>query len=275
MSAKPVQLSPQQARRIALGAQGFGQPRPSGRVDRRHLRKVLDHIGLIQIDSVNVLVRSQELPLFARLGPHDRSLIPSATKARVIPVQHLKAPTPTEHDAHRELLEMAARSVGLGTVRDIADYFRIKPTIAKPRIDELVEAGRLIPASMHGSAQRLFVHADARTPRSIDARALLSMFDPVVWFRPRAEWLFDFHYRIEIYTPAPQRKYGYYVLPFLLGDRLVARVDVKADRANETLLVPGAFAEQHADPKVVAPALADELGQMANWLGLENIRVGT
>jgi uncharacterized protein len=387
MSAKPVQLSPQQARRIALGAQGFGQPRPSGRVDRRHLRKVLDHIGLIQIDSVNVLVRSQELPLFARLGSHDRSLIPSATKAgdlfeywgheaahvrtehhrlwrwkmerslsgpwrsaeellkkrrgyveevfqrvvadgpvaagelsertekkgswwdwdhaklaleylfmcgrvtatrrpndfarlydlpeRVIPAQHLNAPTPTEHEAHRELLEMAARSIGVGTIRDIADYFRIKPTIAKPRIDELVETGRLIPASMHGSAQRLFVHADARTPRSMDARALLSMFDPVVWFRPRAEWLFDFHYRIEIYTPAPQRKYGYYVLPFLLGDRLVARVDVKADRANGTLLVPGAFAEQHADPKVVAPALADELGQMANWLGLENIRVGT
>jgi uncharacterized protein YcaQ len=193
---------------------------------------------------------------------------------RVIPAEHLKARTPSEHDAHRELLDIAARAVGVGTARDIADYFRIKFGVAKPRIDELVESGRLVPAVVEGSPQKVFVHADARVPRSVDARALLSMFDPVVWFRPRAEWLFDFHYRIEIYTPAPQRRYGYYVLPFLLGDRLVARVDLKADRANGTLLVPGAFAEHHADPRVVAPALAEELREMAGWLNLERIHVG-
>jgi uncharacterized protein YcaQ len=193
---------------------------------------------------------------------------------RVIPAEHLRARTPSVHDAHRELLDIAGRAVGVGTARDIADYFRIKFGVAKPRIDELVESGRLVPAVVQGSTQKVFVHADARVPRSVDARALLSMFDPVVWFRPRAEWLFDFHYRIEIYTPAPQRKYGYYVLPFLLGDRLVARVDLKADRANGTLLVPGAFAEQHVDPKLVAPALAEELREMAGWLNLERIRVG-
>jgi uncharacterized protein YcaQ len=387
MGATPVQLSLAQARRIALAAQGFATPRPTGRTDRRHLRKVLDHIGLIQIDSVNVLVRSQELPLFSRLGSHDRTLIPSATKAgelfeywgheaahvrtehhrlwrwkmeqsvsgpwrsaeellkkrrsyvdevfqrvvaegpvaagelsertekkgawwdwdhaklaleylfmtgrltatrrpndfarlydlpeRVIPSEHLNAPSPTEHDAHRELLDMAGRAVGVGTARDIADYFRLKFTTAKPRIDELVESGRLLPAVVGGSRHKVYVHAEARLPRSVEARALLSMFDPVVWFRPRAEWLFDFHYRIEIYTPAERRKYGYYVLPFLLGDRLVARVDLKADRANGTLLVPGVFGEDHADPKSVAPALAEELSVMAQWLNLDSIRVGT
>ncbi|MFN5605063.1 MAG: DNA glycosylase AlkZ-like family protein, partial [Actinomycetes bacterium] len=194
---------------------------------------------------------------------------------RVIPAAHLNASTPSVHDAQRELLDIAGRSVGVGTARDIADYFRIKFAVAKPRIDELVESGRLLPAVVHGSKHKVFVHADARSPSSVDARALLSMFDPVVWFRPRAEWLFDFHYRIEIYTPESRRKYGYYVLPFLLGDQLVARVDLKADRANGTLLVPGAFTEHHADPKVVAVALAAELREMATWLNLENIRVGT
>jgi uncharacterized protein YcaQ len=387
MADKPMQLSLEQARRIALAAQGFANPRPTGRTDRRHLRKVLDHVGLIQIDSVNVLVRSQELPLFSRLGSHDRSLIPSATKAgelfeywgheathvrtehhrlwrwkmeqsvhgpwrsaeellkrrrgyveevfqrvvaegplaagdlsertekkgswwdwdhaklaleylfmcgrltatrrvndfarlydlpeRVIPAEYLRAPTPSAHDAQRELLDIAGRSVGVGTVRDIADYFRLKTTVAKPRIDELVESGRLLPAVVHGSNQKVFVHAEARLPRVVEARALLSMFDPVVWFRPRAEWLFDFHYRIEIYTPASQRRYGYYVLPFLLGDQLVARVDLKADRTNGTLLVPGAFAEKGVDPKIAAPALAEELREMADWLNLDSIRVGT
>ena len=118
------------------------------------------------------------------------------------------------------------------------------------------------------------MHVDAKTPRAIEARALLSMFDPIVWNRPRAEKLFDFRYRIEIYTPAEKRVYGYYVLPFLLGDQLVARVDLKADRHNATLLVPGIFAEENTDKKTTANALAEELRLMASWLGLEKIVVG-
>jgi uncharacterized protein YcaQ len=192
----------------------------------------------------------------------------------VIPQQYLRARTPSVHDAQRELLDIGARSLGVATAKDIADYFRIKPALARPRIDELVESGVLLPTTIENSKEKWFIHRDTRTPRAVNAQALLSMFDPVVWNRPRAENLFDFHYRIEIYTPAAKRKYGYYVLPFLYGDRLVARVDLKADRHNNTLLVPGIFSESHADKKEVAGGLADELRLMAQWLGLANIKVG-
>jgi uncharacterized protein YcaQ len=138
----------------------------------------------------------------------------------------------------------------------------------------MVESGALLPTIIENSKEKWFIHRDTRTPRAVNAQALLSMFDPVVWNRPRAENLFDFHYRIEIYTPAAKRRYGYYVLPFLYGDRLVARVDLKADRHNNTLLVPGIFSESHADKKEVAGGLADELRLMAQWLGLANIKVG-
>ncbi len=372
-----VELSASQARRVALHAQGFGSKRPTGRVDRRHLRKVLDHLGLIQIDSVNVLVRSQELPLFARLGAHPRDLIPKATAAgelfeywvheachvpveqrplygwmmeahprwqkmrefaaerpelissvldrlqsdgplvasdlemrdrpkgqwwdwddgkyalehlfrtgevaavrrpndfarmydlaeRVIPAEVLNAPRPTEHDAKKELLVMAAKYHGVGTAADLTDYHRLAHT--RTLLAELVEEGRLLSASVDGWTKPAYMHPDARVPRWIRARALLSPFDPVVWFRDRAERLFGFHYRIEIYVPQPKRIYGYYVLPFLLGEELVGRVDLKADRKAGRLLVQGAFGEPGIDEAYVSSELRAELDLMATWLGLE------
>ena len=376
------------AKRIALAAQGFSTPRPTGRVDRRHLRKVLDHVGLIQIDSVNVVVRSQELPLFSRLGNHPRSLIPDATKdgelfeywcheashlpvamhplvrwrmeqakrgemwgglvraaknhpsllneirdrvlndgplvasdvktqsgpkgswwdwdtgkalleylfwageitarrrphdfARVyhaphdvIPSDILNARTPTEEDARRELVLLAAKSVGIGTVSDLADYHRQKPTRIRGIVSELVKEGKLEQVRVDGWRDAAFTLPDVARPRSVGARALLSPFDSLVWCRPRIERLFNFPYRTEIYTPAAKRIYGYYVLPFLLGESLVARVDVKADRKERVLLVPGAYSEPGVDLSYVASELMDELKLMAAWLGLESVRVGT
>ncbi len=340
--AQSAVISRSQARRIALAAQGFNDARPKGRADRRHLRRVVGRMGLIQIDSVNVLVRSQELPLFARLGPHPRSLIADATAAhelfefnvheachvpvelhpnlrwymaqdhrwgavarirreqphliddvlarvrhegplvagdlqqrvgpkgpwwdwddgkialehlmhagtvtavrrasdfarvydlteRVIPERILALPTADEHDARKNLLELAARHHGIGTVEDLADYHRQKTVRCRPLIGELVEEGRLIPTTVEGWTKPAYLHPLAARPRRVSARALLSPFDPVVWFRDRALRLFGFHYRIEIYVPKPKRQYGYYVLPFLLGDELVARVDLKADRGD-------------------------------------------
>ena len=343
-------------------------------------------MGVIQIDSVNVLVRSQELPVFSRLGAHRRDLIPSATAQgelfeywaheaahvptrdhrlwrwkmersqhgpwqsarsllkrrpsfvdevlqrvardgsitaadlqerrgpkgswwdwddgkialeylfmcgqltatrrardfarvydlpeRIIPAQHLRTRTPSAADAQRELVDKATRSLGVGTVYDIADYFRLDSKDVKPRIAELVEAGRISPVTVDGWRDVAYVHADARRPRRVDARALVSMFDPVVWNRKRAERLFDFHYRIEIYTPAPKRRFGYYVLPFVLGDTLVGRVDLKADRAAGSLLVHGVFGEPGVDKASVVAALRDELTDMAEWLELDDVVVG-
>jgi uncharacterized protein YcaQ len=378
-----VTLSNAQAKRIALCAQGFADPRPTGRVDRRHLRRVLDRIGLLQIDSVNVLVRSQELPLFARLGPHPRSLIDDAIrdgelfeywvheaslvpisqyhlyrwrmrepfpwpgfrrrvqqqgeyieqvyqrvvdegplvasdlKARVgkkgtwwdhddgktalealfylgritarrrphdfarvydlpermIPVEALTQPVLSEHEARKELLVLAAKYHGIGTLQDLADYHRLMPTACKGPLAELVEEGRLLPATVREWDRPAYLHPAARLPRRIGARALLSPFDPVVWTRGRALRMFGFHYRIEIYTPIPKRQYGYYVLPFLLGDELVGRVDLKADRANRALLVQSAWAEPRVDAREVAAELIEELRLMAFWLELDRIEV--
>ncbi len=372
-----VELSRAEARRLALGAQGFTDPRPTGRIDRRHLRRVVDRMGLIQIDSVNVLVRSQELPLFARLGPHPRSLIHDATRhgdlfefwvheachvpielhpfqrwamtdhprwtslrrwaaerrslvdnvldrvrsegpivasdlamrdrpkgtwwdwddgkralehlfrtgevaarrrpndfarlydlaERMIPADVLALPGPPAHEAKKELLVRAAKHHGVGTAADLTDYHRLAHT--RTLLAELVEEGRLVPASVEGWSQAAFTHPDATIPRRVSARALLSPFDPVVWNRDRIERLFGFHYRIEIYVPAAKRRYGYYVLPFLLGDELVARVDLKADRASATLLVQSAFGETGIDEQYVAGELAAELTSMAQWLGLD------
>jgi uncharacterized protein YcaQ len=378
-------LSTAQARRLALAAQGFNDPRPTGRVDRRHFRRVIGRMGLIQIDSVNVLVRSQELPLFARLGPHPRTLIDDATRdgelfeywvhvashapvslhpylrwrmadhhhyraiarleqrrpgflgevldrirsdgpvvagdldervgpkgawwdwddgkvalealfqrgevaavrrpndfarlydlaERVIPTEVLAVPTPPESDARKELLVLAARHHGVGTLEDLTDYHRQKNAPCKPLVRELVEEGRLLDASVEGWNRPALLHPDAVTPRRVEARALLTPFDPVVWNRDRAHRLFDFDYKIEIYVPKPKRRYGYYVLPFLLGDRLVGRVDLKADRARSVLLVPGVYAEPGVDTGSTAEALGVELRSMATWLGLEaGIEVG-
>jgi len=372
-----AELSNAQARRLALGAQGFNDPRPTGRVDRRHLRRVVDRMGLIQIDSVNVLVRSQELPLFARLGPHPRTLIDDATRhgdlfefwvheachvpielhplqrwamqghvrwkslrswasandrlvanvldrvrsdgpivasdlemrdrpkgawwdwddgklalehlfrtgevaarrrpndfarlydlaERVIPADVLAQPGPPEHDAKKELLVRAARHHGVGTASDLTDYHRLSHT--RTLLAELVEEGRLLPVAVEGWSKPAFLHPDAVLPRRVSARALLSPFDPVVWNRDRIERLFGFRYRIEIYVPAAKRRYGYYVLPFLLGDELVARVDLKADRADRRLLVQSAFGEPGVDQEYVAAQLSQELESLAGWLGLD------
>lgn len=379
-------LSLAAARRIALAAQGFDSPRPSGRVDKRHLRKVMDSVGVIQIDSVNVLVRSQELPLFSRLGNHPRSLIPDAThngelfeywcheashlpvsmhplmrwrmdqakqgdmwsglvrtakqnpqllkeirdrvyhdgplvagdvKTRtgpkgswwdwdtgkalleylfwsgevtarrrttdfarmyyaphdVIPAEILKSRTPSEQEARRELVLLATRSLGVGTLTDIADYHRQTPKLIRNIVNELVEDEKLKSVRVEDWRDVAYTLPNTKTPKEIRARALLSPFDSVAWCRPRLERLFNFHYRIEIYTPAATRVYGYYVLPFLLGDAMVARVDLKADRKESTLLVLGAFSEPNTDIAYVASELKSEVQLMADWLGLENVRV--
>jgi hypothetical protein len=369
---------------MALAAQGLAARRPGGRVDRRHLGKAIGDMGLIQIDSVNVLVRSQELPLFARLGAHPRTLIDDAVRdgtlfeyivheacfvptahhhlvrwrmqlpyrwsgfrrllderpdyieavyrrvvdegatvagdlkarvgkrgtwwdyddgkvalealffqgrlaarrrpadfarvydlpERIIPAEALARPTPSEHDARKELLVLAARFHGLGTLGDLADYHRLKPTECRSAMAELVEEGRVTAVTVKGWDRPAFMHPDARLPRRIPARALLSPFDPVVWCRDRVERLFGFRYRIEIYTPAPKRQYGYYVLPFLLGDSLVGRLDLKADRAAGALMVQSAWAEPGVDEREVAGELRDELREMADWLSLDRLVVG-
>ena len=375
--ASSAQISNAQARRLALGAQGFSEPRPTGRVDQRLLRRAVDRMGLIQIDSVNVLVRSQELPLFARLGPHPRTLIEDATRRgdlfefwvheachvpidmyplqrwameahprwkslrewaaanhalvakvldrvrsdgpivasdlemrdrpkgtwwdwddgklalehlfrtgevaarrrpndfarlydlaeRVIPADVLARPGLPAREAKKELLVRAARHHGVGTASDLTDYHRLSHT--RELLSELVEEGRLVPVKVEGWSKPAFLHPGAVIPRRVTARALLSPFDPVVWNRDRVERLFGFRYRIEIYVPAAKRQYGYYVLPFLLGDEVVARVDLKADRATGRLLVQSAFGEPGIEERYVADELAAELGSMAQWLGLD------
>jgi uncharacterized protein YcaQ len=381
-------ISAATARRIALGAQGFGRARPEGRVDRRHVRRLFDTVGVVQIDSVNVIVRSQELPLWARLGPHRRDLLtqmvddhelfeywgheasflpvdrhplfrwrmqaanlgemwPVLTMLaadhpryvedvyaqvrdrgpvsandladgtgaktqpwwgwtdekialeylfrcgrvtarrrgnfervydlveRAIPAEVLALPTPGEPDAKRTLLGLAARSLGVATANDLANYYRTGIVGSRPLVRDLVEEGELVPVAVEGWRDPAFLHRDAAIPRRIDAATVVSPFDSLIWApRDRTERLFDFHYRIELYTPKAKRVYGYYVLPFLLGDRLVARVDLKAERKERALLVPGAFCEAGVDPAAVAEPLARELRALADWLGLERVVVG-
>jgi len=383
-----LSLGAAEARRIALAAQGFGRRRPLGAPDARHLRRVIDTLGLLQLDFVNVLVPAQQLVVYSRTGPyarerlhdlvyrrgiyteqwaHEASIVPMdawpllehrrrayrpwpnnpilkmpgrgrdylesvislvrdrgpVCSADLPPVEgprrrpgdwHRSVPrwalefhfgrgalavrerlpnfqrvydlpervlpaglldhSVTDAEARRELLRRAARSSGVATARDLADYYRMSPKEARPRIDELLDTGELREVRVEGWHEPGLLHRDARVPRRIDACALLSPFDPVVWFRPRAERLFDFHYRIEIYVPAARRRWGYYVLPFLLGDRIVARVDLKADRDAGRLLVQAAHAEPGIDGPAVCDALATELGTLAAWLGLERIVIG-
>lgn len=384
-----LDLSLKQARRIALAAQGFGRRHPE-QPSALHLRKVLDRLGLFQIDSVNVLTRAHYLPAFSRLGSYDRtllerqawgperqrhmfeywaheaSLLPlemqplfrwrmaraergqsgylklrsfalerrreaqavldriiaegplaaadfeggssksgwwewSETKhalewlfwsgkittvtrrgsfarvydlpERVLPQDILNLPTPDEESAQRALIERSARALGVATLSDLRDYFRLKPADADHAIADLTEAGILVAVDVQGWSQKAWMHRDARLPRLVGGSALLAPFDPLVWERNRTERLFGFRYRIEIYVPQDKRAHGYYVLPFLMDEALVARVDLKADRQAGQLLAHRIGLEPDC-PEDTIVRLAIELDRMAAWLGLGSVRVG-
>jgi uncharacterized protein YcaQ len=179
-----------------------------------------------------------------------------------------------DDEAVRELTLRAAGALGVGTEQDIRDYFRLSPHQAKPAIAKLVADGELEPVEVQGWKAPAYLRAGQTVPRRDRGTALLCPFDPLIFFRPRVERLFDFHYRIEIYVPAPKRQFGYYVWPFLLDGKLVGRVDLKADRAQDALHVVGAFTEPGEEPSRVAPALAAELQTMSSWLGLAEVTVG-
>jgi len=378
-------LSLPTARRIALAAQGFNDPMPSGAVDRRHLRRVLGRTNLLQIDSVNVFARAHYLPVFSRVGSydthllddmayrqrelfeywgHEASLLPVAlhpllrwrmqralrleegwggplramrdrpefvaevlrmvreqgpvgagqlrtgernkgawwswdeTKIaleflfwsgqvttagrrsferlydlpeRVLPAAVLEAPTPSQPEAMRQLVRLAARSHGVATERDLRDYFRLGVQDARTAVAELVNAGELLPVAVQGWTQPAYLWPGAAVPRRVPRSALLSPFDPLVWERARTERLFGFTYRIEIYVPLAKRVYGYYLLPFLHGEAICARVDLKADRKLGVLRVLACWLEPGQDAATVATALAVELRRAADWQGLGDI----
>ncbi|MEE2851561.1 MAG: crosslink repair DNA glycosylase YcaQ family protein [Actinomycetota bacterium] len=384
-------LSAAQARRIAVAAQGFTEPRPGGEVTRAHLKRLISRIQVLQLDSVSVAVRAHYAPVFSRLGPYDRDVLDRAAwgprssrllaeywahEAALMAVEdwpllrwrmrqyshgrwgthivkanpeladkivaavaelgpstagqieaHLEAETRgprgswwgsrsdtkwvaealfsagvlttatrvgfarhydlvervlpagvlarevDDHEAIRELALRAATALGVGTEADIRDYFRLSAQQIKPAIAALVAAGDIEPADVDGWSAPAYLRAGRTVPRTDRGTALLCPFDPLIFFRPRVERLFEFHYRIEIYTPAAKRRYGYYVWPLLMDGRLVARVDLKADRAADSLRVLGAFGEPGVTKPRVAAALARECESMASWLGLGGLSV--
>ncbi len=363
-----VTLTAAQARRIALAAQGFAEARRAA-PSARHFRKTVNRLGVVQIDSVNVVTRTHYLPKFSRLGDyardtleteawgkkpslfeywgHEASLMPVANQPlfrwrmaraeagdgilreierrgpvtggdfatgprgapgwwswsegkralewlfwtgqittktrrsfervydlteRVLPGAVVDTPTPSEDDAQRELIRISARAMGVATETDLRDYFRLGVADTKLRIAELVEAGELTPVTVSGWGKPAYLWPAAKIPRRIHARALLSPFDNLIWFRERTERLFGVRIRLEIYTPADKREHGYYVLPFLEGEAITARVDLKSDRKAGALLVQAAWREADATGET-ASALATELKLMAEWLGLERVVV--
>jgi uncharacterized protein len=203
-------------------------------------------------------------PNFAREYDIAERAIPPATFRRAL----------AREEAQRELVRRASRALGVATAADLADYYRLNIRETRSRVTELVEAGDLVPVRVEGWRDPSYLHVAAASPSAISASALLSPFDPLIWTRPRAERLFDFHYRVEIYVPEAKRRWGYYVLPFLLGERLVGRVDLKADRKNRRLLVLASYAEAGVDVGEVGDALLAELREWAGWLGLEEVKVG-
>lgn len=227
-------------------------------------RKVLDY--LYMVGDVAIAGRNPQFEVVYDLPEN------------VLPRRVLEAPTPTPAEAAVELVRRAARSHGVGTARCLADYYRMRlqpgagTAVVGAAIDQLLQEGELLPVRIEGWTRPAYLHRDARIPRRVNARTVLSPFDPVVWERERTERIFDFCYRIEIYVPKAQRVHGYYVLPFLLGDQLVARVDLKADRRAGQLLVAAAHAEAGA-PSETAEELAAELRRLAGWLALEDVVV--
>ena len=388
-----MKLTRAAARRVAVAAQGFAEPRPAGPVTRAHLRRLVSRIQVLQLDSVSVSVRAHYAPIFSRLGPYDRTVLERAAwshSARsprllveywaheaalmavddwpllrwrmreyadgrwgkeivrknrrladdvVAAIGEIGPSTAGQIEAHleaeprgrkgpwwdrsdtkwvaealfasgvlttatrvgfarhydlservlppevfareldddvavRELVLRSATALGVATETDIRDYFRLGARQAKPVIAELVAQGELEPVEVDGWSAPAYLRAGQAVPRLDRGTALLCPFDPLVFFRPRVERLFDFHYRIEIYVPEPKRQFGYYVWPFLLDGELVGRVDLKAERTRDALHVVGAFAEPGRDPAKVAAALALELRSMATWLGLADVTVG-
>lgn len=192
---------------------------------------------------------------------------------RVIPADVLALPTPTERDSLLQLMDLSGQSLGLGTAFDLRDYFRLPVVQAKQALDDALEAGILKPVSVEEWKPQAYIHRAAKIPRTINATALVSPFDPICWDRDRTERLFNFHYRIELYTPQPKRKYGYYVLPFLMGETFAGRVCLKADRETGTLRANAIHSEENFDDSQVAIALAIELKRLAVWLKLPNIEI--
>ncbi len=214
----------------------------------------------------------------------DQGLVTTAARAgferiydvpeRVLPAATLDLPTPDENESIRRLMDLSGEALGIATEFDLRDYFRLPVIDAKSALASLVEDGTLRPVAVEGWKQQAYLHRSAKLPRQVSATALVSPFDPLVWERDRAERLFQFRYRIEIYTPAVKRTFGYYVLPFLMGDRFAARVCLKADRQAGVLRANAAHLEPHAEPGATAEALAAELRMMAGWLKLEGLEVG-